>query len=88
MCSSDLVLTCDYPVCAEFRLTDFKVRILDEERAGTDATIRVLIETTDGKRTWRTVGINTDIVEASWEALFEAYWWGLLKSGVTPLLVE
>ncbi|WP_076464484.1 citramalate synthase [Actinomyces mediterranea] len=82
------VLTRDYPVCAEFRLTDFKVRILDEERAGTDATIRVLIETTDGKRTWRTVGIGTDVVEASWEALFEAYWWGLLKSGVTPLLVE
>lgn len=82
------VLTRDYPVCAGFRLTDFKVRILDEERAGTDATIRVLIETGDGKRTWRTVGIGTDVIEASWEALFEAYWWGLLHSGAESLLVE
>lgn len=82
------VMTRDYPVCANFELTDFKVRILDEERAGTDATIRVLIETTDGRRSWSTVGIGTDVIEASWEALFDAYWWGLLHSGATSLLVE
>ncbi len=82
------VMTRDYPVCANFELTDFKVRILDEDRAGTDATIRVLIETTDGRRTWSTVGIGTDVIEASWEALFNAYWWGLLHSGATSLLVE
>ena len=82
------VMTRDYPVCANFELTDFKVRILDEDRAGTDATIRVLIETTDGRRTWSTVGIGTDVIEASWEALFNAYWWGLLHSGATSLLQE
>ncbi|WP_165218622.1 citramalate synthase [Schaalia sp. ZJ1691] len=82
------VMTRDYPVCANFELTDFKVRIIDEERAGTDATIRVLIEMSNGKRTWSTVGIGTDVIEASWEALFEAYWWGLLHSGAKPLLQE
>ena len=82
------VMTRDYPVCASFELTDFKVRILDEDRAGTDATIRVLIETTDGRRTWSTVGIGTDVIEASWEALFDAYHWGLLHSGAVPLLQE
>lgn len=82
------VLTRDYPVCASFKLSDFKVRILDEDRAGTDSTIRVLIETTDGHRSWSTVGIGTDIIEASWEALFDAYMWGLLHSGVAPLLRE
>ncbi|WP_022868202.1 citramalate synthase [Schaalia vaccimaxillae] len=82
------VMTRDYPVCANFELTDFKVRILDEERGGTDASIRVLIQTTDGKKTWNTVGIGTDVIEASWEALFEAYWWGLLHSGAQPLLRE
>ena len=82
------MLTRDYPVCASFKLSDFKVRILDEDRAGTDSTIRVLIETTDGHRSWSTVGIGTDIIEASWEALFDAYMWGLLHSGVAPLLRE
>ena len=64
------------------------MRILDEERAGTDATIRVLIEMSDGHRSWWTVGIGTDVIEASWEALFEAYWWGLLRSGADSLLIE
>lgn len=82
------VLTRDYPVCANFELSDFKVRILDEDRAGTDATIRVLIGMTDGRRSWSTVGIGTDVIEASWEALFDAYHWGLLKSGVPSLLAE
>ena len=82
------VMTRDYPVCANFELTDFKVRILDEDRAGTDATIRVLIEMTDGRRAWSTVGIGTDVIEASWEALFDAYHWGLLHSGTQSLLQE
>lgn len=82
------VMTRDYPVCANFKLTDFKVRILDEDRVGTGATIRVLIEMSNGRRTWSTVGIGTDVIEASWEALFDAYWWGLLHSGAAPLLEE
>ena len=71
----------------DFELVDFRVRILDEQHAGTDATIRVLIRMSDGKRTWSTVGVGTDVIEASWEALFDGYWWGLLASGVVPLLV-
>lgn len=81
------VLIRDYPVVGDFELVDFRVRILDEQHAGTDATIRVLIRMSDGKRTWSTVGVGTDVIEASWEALFDGYWWGLLASGVVPLLV-
>lgn len=82
------VLTRDYPLVRSFSLIDFKVRILDEQRAGTDATIRVLIEMSDGRTTWSTVGIGTDIIEASWEALFDAYHWGLFTNGVASLLEE
>jgi len=81
------VLIRDYPLVGDFELVDFRVRILDEQHAGTDATIRVLIRMSDGKRTWSTVGVGTDVIEASWEALFDGYWWGLLASGVVPLLV-
>lgn len=82
------VLGRDYPVVFGFELTDFKVRILDQQHAGTDATVRVLIEMSDGRRTWSTVGVGTDVIEASWEALFDSYWWGLLASGAEPLLEE
>nr|NLD41389.1 citramalate synthase [Actinomycetales bacterium] len=66
-----------YPHIAEFELIDFKVRILDSEQ-GTDAIIRVLIETTDGIRSWSTVGVGSDVVAASWEALVDSITWGLL----------
>jgi 2-isopropylmalate synthase len=64
-----------YPSLAEVRLVDYKVRIIDSN-AGTGASIRVLIESTDGKEHWRTVGSSTDIIEASWLALADAleYW--------------
>ena len=76
----------DYPEVAATRLTDFRVRILDAQHAGTDAVIRVLITLTDGTRTWSTVGVGTDVIEASWEALFDGYWWGMVASGVESLL--
>ncbi|MDN6428211.1 MAG: citramalate synthase [Propionibacterium sp.] len=82
------VLIRNYPVVGDFDLVDFRVRILDESHVGTDATIRVLLQMSDGKRTWSTVGVGTDLIEASWEALFDGYWWGLLAAGVTSLLVE
>ena len=75
----------DYPEVSATRLTDFKVRILDQQHAGTDAQIRVLITLTDGARMWSTVGVGTDVIEASWEALFDGYTWGLLASGAVPL---
>ncbi|MGW2094140.1 citramalate synthase [Promicromonospora sukumoe] len=72
-----------YPELARFELIDFKVRILDTE-LGTDAITRVLTETSDGERSWSTVGVGPNVVEAAWEAVTEAYVYGLLKSGVEP----
>lgn len=68
-----------YPQVGRFHLTNFKVRILDEDRGGTDALIRVLITMDDGQDRWTTVGVGTDIIEASWEALLESYHYGLLR---------
>jgi 2-isopropylmalate synthase len=68
-----------YPVVSRFELIDYRVRIL-EQGHGTDATVRVLIQTTDGRRAWTTVGVGQNIVEASWEALTEAYLYGLIHA--------
>ena len=59
------------------------MHILDAER-GTRAIVRVLIEITDGQRTWSTVGVGTDIIEASWEALTDGHVVGLMRLGVEP----
>jgi len=72
-----------YPDVAQFHLIDFRVRILDQGH-GTDAITRVLIETTDGKDAWVTVGVGANIIEASWEALADAFTYGLRKHGVAP----
>lgn len=68
-------LTLFYPDVMIVRLTDYKVRIL-EESEGTEAKVRVLIESSDGEREWRTVGSSTNIIEASWIALADSmeYW--------------
>ncbi|CAA9304209.1 MAG: (R)-citramalate synthase [uncultured Friedmanniella sp.] len=68
-----------YPVVDLFELIDYRVRILDQGH-GTDATVRVLIQTTDGRRAWTTVGVGQNIVEASWEALSDAYLYGLIHA--------
>jgi 2-isopropylmalate synthase len=60
-----------YPEIAKVVLTDFKVRILDPEEA-TAAKTRVLIESSDGKDSWGTVGVSENIIEASWEALVDS----------------
>ncbi len=64
-------LTKFYPSIAEVRLVDYKVRILDSQ-SGTAAKTRVIIESTDGKDTWGTVGVDDNIIEASWEALVDS----------------
>lgn len=76
-----------YPQLARIKLTDYKVRILDAE-SGTAAAVRVLIESSDGERHWRTVGSSTDIIEASWLALNDALEWWLLKVGTDPAVTE
>jgi len=64
-----------YPRLARVKLVDYKVRIIDSA-AGTGASVRVLIDSTDGEDTCSTVGASTDIIEASWLALADAleYW--------------
>jgi len=67
-----------YPNLNAVTLTDFKVRIL-EETAGTASQIRVLIESSDGKEHWRTMGSSTNLIEASWLALSDSIEYWLLK---------
>jgi 2-isopropylmalate synthase len=67
-----------YPDLTEVELMDYKVRIL-EESAGTGSQVRVLIESGDGKKQWRTVGSSTNIIEASWLALADSMEFWLLK---------
>jgi 2-isopropylmalate synthase len=74
------VLVGSYPYLAHIHLTDYRVRILDTE-ADTDAVVRVLIDSTDGDLAWTTIGVSTNIIEASWQALIDALVWGLLHSG-------
>ena len=65
-----------YPQLTATELTDYRVRLLDNGH-GTDATTRVLIDTRLGPKTWTTVGIGENVIEASWEALVEAYTYAL-----------
>ncbi len=66
-----------YPCIQEMSLSDYKVRVLDEKDA-TAAKVRVLIETTDFKTTWSTVGVSENIIEASWEALSDSIRYALI----------
>ena len=68
-----------YPELAHLHLTDYKVRVLDTSK-GTGAVTRVLIDSTDGERTWTTIGVSENIIEASWEALADSVVFGLLAS--------
>lgn len=67
-----------YPSLKQMRLTDFKVRVLNGGDA-TAAKVRVLIESTDGKDIWTTVGVSTDIIEASWRALVDSVEYKLIR---------
>jgi 2-isopropylmalate synthase len=60
-----------YPGIANVRLTDYKVRVLDS-RKGTAAKVRVLVEWSDHRRSWATVGVSDNVIEASWRALLDA----------------
>jgi 2-isopropylmalate synthase len=71
-----------HPELARIHLTDFKVRVLGSD-AGTAAVTRVLIDSTDGERTWTTIGVSENIIEASWEALADSIVFGLLHAGAT-----
>jgi 2-isopropylmalate synthase len=68
-----------YPQLADFKLADYKVRILDGQN-GTAATTRVLIDTQNGSHRWSTVGASANIIEASWLALADSVEYGLIKT--------
>ena len=86
-----LALAKFFPQLKKVQLTDYKVRILDGEKVesistttgsaevGTASKTRVLIESTDGKDEWGTVGVSTNIIEASLQALVDSLEYGLLK---------
>ena len=60
-----------FPQIGDVRLTDYKVRVLDSGK-GTAAKVRVLVEWSDGTRSWSTVGVSEDVIEAIWDALVSA----------------
>lgn len=72
-----------YPELTEMHLTDFKVRILDGQKA-TGATTRVLLDATDGRRSWGAIGVHENIIEASWEALVSSLEAGMLARRRAP----
>ncbi|MDQ3569020.1 MAG: citramalate synthase [Actinomycetota bacterium] len=69
-----------HPALANLHLTDYKVRVLDTSK-GTGAVTRVLIDSTDGERSWSTIGVSENIIEASWQALSDSIVYGLLHHG-------
>lgn len=67
-----------YPQVKDMKLTDYKVRVLDS-RSATAAKVRVLIESADSEAVWTTIGVSTDIIEASWHALVDSIEYKLIK---------
>jgi 2-isopropylmalate synthase len=72
-----------FPEVHDIHLVHYSVRILDEDR-GTAATTRVLIDSSDGRDNWGSVGVGVNVVEASWEALVDSISYGLLRGRDDP----
>jgi 2-isopropylmalate synthase len=72
-----------YPGLADLELVDYKVRII-EGAHGTGAITRVLVETSDGTTAWDTIGVDENIIAASWQALEDAVTYGLFRQGEQP----
>ncbi|MBA2794165.1 MAG: citramalate synthase [Thermoleophilaceae bacterium] len=79
-----------YPHLHDIELVNFKVRILDE-RKGTGAVTRVLLDASDGHETWGAIGVSENVIEASWDALVDSLEAGMLpgradhvRGGVAP----
>ena len=67
-----------YPAVAKIHLTDYKVRVLDGKEA-TASSVRVLIESSDGESSWSTMGVSSDVIEASYLALVDSFEYKLIK---------
>jgi 2-isopropylmalate synthase len=74
-----------YPGLETMRLVDFKVRVIDG-REGTEARVRVLIESRDQDDIWSTIGVSEDIIEASWQALADSFQYKLSRTAVNGQL--
>jgi len=68
-----------FPALADIRLTDFRVRVVNV-RDATAARVRTMVESRSGDHTWSTVGVSTNMIEASWHALVESILYGLLTA--------
>jgi len=68
-----------FPALSVVHLTDYRVRVLDTGR-GTGAVTRVLVDSTDGERTWTTIGVSENIIEASWQALYDSVLFALVHA--------
>jgi len=68
-----------FPELEDVKLTDYKVRVINEQE-GTSAKVRVLIESSDGKSKWSTVGVSQNIIDASWQALSDSFNYKLTKT--------
>lgn len=67
-----------YPLVAQIRLVDYKVRVLDGKSA-TASKVRVIIESTDNEASWTTIGVSSDLIEASWIALCDSFEYKLIR---------
>ena len=63
-------LTRFYPAIEKMHLSDYRVRVLDSK--ATASSVRVSIESTDGAQVWRTIGVSSDVINASWQALCDS----------------
>jgi 2-isopropylmalate synthase len=73
-------LTATYPELAHIRLTDFKVRVINVKE-GTAAKVRTVVESADATESWATIGVSTNIIDASWHAVVDSIEYGLLRKG-------
>jgi 2-isopropylmalate synthase len=71
-----------YPSLSDVRLVDYKVRVINSSLSGTASMVRVLITSSDSTNEWVTVGVSSNIVSASWQALVDAVEYKLMKEGV------
>ena len=71
-----------YPEVSQMQLSDYKVRVLNE-KDGTNAKVRVLIDSVNNGSSWGTVGVSENIIEASWQALMESMAYYLQQQKIT-----
>ena len=77
-------LVIHYPELNDIRLTDFKVRVINV-KAGTAAKVRTIVDSADATDSWSTVGVSTNMIDASWHAVVDSIEYGLLRANAgTP----